>query len=772
MSSSGSIKVSEYLSTRALNVFKRIFKDDKTNLVKYYNKNKHFLEIDHCGKKSNKELIQLSKLILSDREHSSVNTINNVDFFKGGPKLSKRASNIFIKKFEKSEEKLVSFFEKNGHFLNVRNCGSKTSNELVDYAKSIINKKLIIDEESIQKYYDQSKNLESKERHFLDCYIKFLCEKNEITELSFKELIFEKSQSSDKIEQIKFYILHYLNSLRKGNSVNQYALNLILNRFELTNNAQDYIVDNKLHLLKLFKDVSKSIFNNTELYILQYYLNYSLNKRKHETLKSTGKALDLSSERIRQISNEIIKSFREKFFQFHLLQPLVDLNEYYGSESHIITLDNELVISLNKTQKTNYNHLLINKLFEIIFYDKYSLLGDENNYHSVQRHRKNLNFSWSYLFSKQIKGDLHLKKFFLRIEELIEKNHSSTHEYSLKYLLFDFSKSNSLLKMKEYYSPIKNVLRREFDIIISRDNKFKIRRNTKRKNYEYALEILEEMEPSKQGYDIDVIVGKILDKFGVNFFKKKESLRSAINNSNQFIYFGRSSHYGLKKWEVEFNGIKGGTIKEIVKEYVSKHSQPKHIGEIAKEVKKYRETTSEHIHTNLKLDPHDNFIFFHGGYIGLKNKNYEGFKTIKVNPRIFVVDNLSNFLPAPFTQFINKFSNEYEVRKPRLEYIVKNKIKKKELLLDGNILKIRNDKSTKSEYDEGVNRSVSQDKSSGININKELVNKMVQWDTKNHVLTTKQQQYLAYFAYGIKELTDYHKKNIKSIMKILRDHGF
>lgn len=57
-------------------------------------------------------------------------------------------------------------------------------------------------------------------------------------------------------------------------------------------------------------------------------------------------------------------------------------------------------------------------------------------------------------------------------------------------------------------------------------------------------------------------------------------------------------------------------------------------------------------------------------------------------------------------------------------------------------------------------------------ISSDLLSKMVVWDTKAKVLSAKELQYIADFAYGLKTLNDFHEKNIKRHLTRLQDAGF
>ena len=82
---------------------------------------------------------------------------------------------------------------------------------------------------------------------------------------------------------------------------------------------------------------------------------------------------------------------------------------------------------------------------------------------------------------------------------------------------------------------------------------------------------------------------------------------------------GKTSTYALKEWDM----VKTGTIKELVKEFLESAPDPKHISEIALYVNKFRRTTDKNILSNLKLDKTNTYVFFKLGYIGLKYKQYK-----------------------------------------------------------------------------------------------------------------------------------------------------
>src|SRR5690606_14635764 len=139
-------------------------------------------------------------------------------------------------------------------------------------------------------------------------------------------------------------------------------------------------------------------------------------------------------------------------------------------------------------------------------------------------------------------------------------------------------------------------------------------RNTLKQVSEYAFEALEILgKPSNLSEIFKVINEKMP---GVT--KSEEALRGSIQRNPEIIYFGRSSTYGLKKWENETENIKGGTIRSIVIEYLEMFDSPKHITQITEYVSNFRERTYQRsIMDNLKADKSNVFIFLRQGFIGL-----------------------------------------------------------------------------------------------------------------------------------------------------------
>lgn len=105
-----------------------------------------------------------------------------------------------------------------------------------------------------------------------------------------------------------------------------------------------------------------------------------------------------------------------------------------------------------------------------------------------------------------------------------------------------------------------------------------------------------------------------------------QSIRGAVvRDPARFVSFSRTSTYGLRRWETEHHLVKGGTIRDIVAEYLAGIESPAHMDAIEQHVRQYRPGThASSIHGNLKLDTTGRFLFLANGVIGLAGKRYDG----------------------------------------------------------------------------------------------------------------------------------------------------
>ncbi len=79
-----------------------------------------------------------------------------------------------------------------------------------------------------------------------------------------------------------------------------------------------------------------------------------------------------------------------------------------------------------------------------------------------------------------------------------------------------------------------------------------------------------------------------------------------------------------------------------------------------------------------------------------------------------------------------------------------------------------------SNYLKGNSEAENQqiNKFQSVKLSELLMRKMVEWDTVSKILTEKERQYIAEFAYGLKKSTNFHENNIKNHLEKLIASGF
>ena len=132
---------------------------------------------------------------------------------------------------------------------------------------------------------------------------------------------------------------------------------------------------------------------------------------------------------------------------------------------------------------------------------------------------------------------------------------------------------------------------------LDENNELVFKRNTLKQAHEYPYEALKLIGKASK---LDDICSKI-SKRHPYYITDREKVRAAMQN-DLFVAVGKESVYGLKEWEQHHVNFKGGTIRDIVEEYLEQFDKPINISKIAEHVLKYRpKSYKDSIQENLKL---------------------------------------------------------------------------------------------------------------------------------------------------------------------------
>ena len=585
-------------------------------------------------------------------------------------KISVRAYNVCVANELSNAGLIIEYFIKKKSFLGFKNLGAKTQAELNDLCLKIIQENNIVVNdnvnsintlfgdlkdwhiEAIERFaYFQSLKLSKRASNAL---------KNKYPQgLSIKILrddFFSKNQSIREIEFIgkktEVELSNFFQDIEKyANEIEQLSEKMFLNqKFILTFKTEfnieeaswfdeqfvsiDSVSFPLFSFLKYLLD-NKHFLEARELFILEHRSGYFLNT-EILSLNFLAKKYDITRERVRQITLVIEKelSLKLKIFLGIKNQFELSINNYLSLSKDFILINQKVTSDINGKESCDFTSKFICKVFGTLYEATHCILGENyyfENFFLINRE-----------FCKIFDFDAMLIDINLLIEDEIEN------EYTLDFegYLFKFFKTQNYKTLSNIKSICQALIFSEYidyiEINIEGDLIFKQNKMIAVKS-KYIIELLTENGNPLQLQDMfDILTERYL-----GIFNTLEGLRSLLARDVNVTFIGRSSTYGLVKWETERNNFRGGTIRDLAEEFLSKYNEPKHYFDIFEYISKFRpETNANSINSSLQLDTSDRFTEIGYGFWGVKDRNY---LAVNINP-----------IPKFFIRRISKIINNGE----------------------------------------------------------------------------------------------------------------
>jgi hypothetical protein len=629
------------LSYRAYHVCIDLGIETLEDLRRYRDKNNSFLTARKCGKKTNDELINLlEKTIVAKSSDDNASQLYSQSKYNTTIKavfdrfdLSVRAYNVCQTLNLSTLGDLNRYFIENGNFLAAKNCGEKTSKELISLIEeddlqtaipfpkaayrldsqdeSIYN---ILVEEAFCQLSVRCKNAlsnvfdaelptyDSIKRHFID------------NNLTGNRLSNVGKLTNTEVESFKNYCRSLLKKFEGANfsSIEKNMISLsYCCGFRVTD--ESFITEfseNKLSLIAFTSAFFKDIFNFNEVDLFIAKNLFRLLDKKY-SLDSIGKRFNLTRERIRQ---KAIKIFEKLDSKKSTIASLVPYTSYPDINTPIYIIDDiEMSSPLDKDILTTSP--LFTAYILSICNPEYYLFSSLDKF----RRPDEVDMLDVYEEVKKVKNCYLIKSKYLPKNKLAK---------AYEKLIVKSCERNPIEQRLAWHSVINfklnpnsakilcTIAAREFKLTAD-ENTIIFERNTGKKVYEYALEALESLDRPSHISEICAEIKRNNPEFD------STAVSSSMRvHKNIFIYFGRSSTYGLKVWEHKQKNIKGGTIRSIIEEYLINHHEPKHLTDVLNYVRRFRDTNYNSVLSNLKLDTKGKFRFYGGGYVGLTSKTY------------------------------------------------------------------------------------------------------------------------------------------------------
>lgn len=659
-------------------------------LLEYYAANKTFKQLKRCGSKTNFELIRISRYysqnaITTDNIDEVTVALNasgkleviNIFISDESRKLSVRSYNA-LAAYLKSDFSINNIavnilYADNFSFDLLRNIGRKSLQELNAFIIKISN---FIEQDckiplparltkQLRTALDPDQQIIKEHLNTLSDASKQLIERQ--IQYSVKHLSKRACNTLSKALSDNFTLENFTNNILLAPSSSLYEFRGIGEQMikEITLCAEKVKrffvslltaepgaisgIGNRLIIESTFFPVliPNEIFDNLSLFrLLNYILEQQLLFSDIETatlgcfkiytgqipkkISNIASKTGLTPERVRQLKLKLQSELPEKLdflnaLTFNLATYGIDLSK------DIIRIDDTITTAINKCDGTRFSKPFITLALTLTLKTSYTCIEKVN----LQFEKDETLNSDYYLVKNAIEKTVDVNALLKDLRHRTKAMVDTTYSISLSdYLAMFFKKENTEAGcVGQVLPPVKKLIFMEAGTIIDDQGNLTFKRTTPLKVADYCRELL---QAAGKPLTLTEIFEEI-EKANTGLSASLNIIRSVLQRTDDFVPIGKTSTFGLKKWECEMEEFKGGSIRDIVKELLESCNVPLHISEIAAHVKKYRPNTYDRsILDNLKAQQSKIFSFYKNSHIGLLSRQYpSSYERPKSKPRKF-----------------------------------------------------------------------------------------------------------------------------------------
>jgi hypothetical protein len=640
----------EGMSIRSSNICRSLGLDSLSKLISYYQKTETFLKIRNCGLKTEIELIKICKKYIGINKASIAdNTIEEYN-----PRTSIQIPTFELQLKHETAEKIEKFTPFKRSVLN-HHIEYQLLQLNVRARNGIFNlfQKKPSPTEIVDKIYSLGFNFNQ---------IKSIGEKSALELIRFRQNI---SSFVNNLENIKESQL----SRKYTKAILKTSFPLLPKSFFEQFFEESFYENGKIKLFKLIQNLIESdqLFNENQKAL--FINNFTITN--FQTSEQIAQSLDITKERVRQIKVKLEELIVSKL-QFILNLREEDLPKYSVEFNKAqIVVNPEFAIKINSTEETNFNFQFITCILGIVLNQTHSIFGDDEMLTFKSKVTNSRKLCSCYLIRNDLYNNFKFADFIDEINAILNMKISEDYLLYFEGFLSQFMENKSIMALPELIEVCEVILFNEFELVVNSEGYLRFESNSKKQVAKYIYEVLEELNELSK---VETIFKELQKKYPYRKFSEQSVRASLQRDKHQFIFIGRSSTYGLKKWQNERENLKGGTIRDIVEEYLSNEDEPKHISEITQYVLKYRDTTETNVRTNIDLENY-RFQFFSGYFIGLKGKAYKNVHKFKrpsgSHFRLSVFENMNGW---HIDKVINYFVANYNYLPIQVKSLIDKKV--------------------------------------------------------------------------------------------------
>lgn len=552
---------------------------------------------------------------------------------KGSSSLSVRAQNVIDSLIRYNSSKLLLYVFNIESIINERNVGVKTQSELFQFLNNI---RIEIENQFPQSisllglipYENPEIDFERYHRH-KPIVLKYIHANR--TSLSVRAF-----HAIDKLISKDFYLfLKYVYGINPLDNIDligkatipslkiffESLKQVLEERDKLEDIYEGFLFDFKITFLNYpkiveFIDEKLQNFSRKEFPIFSFYevllsnlyfltereteILFKLNGvfgRDKESLTQIASKVNLTRERVRQLGISIGEKLEERISAF---QTHIDNSHEYSTQylqNNFIVVDEVFVEKVNFHENSSYDLQEVTFLFKMIFH-QFSQL--------VINNKEN---SYGYFIKASILEIFDFQKFISELDDKVNQRHCETFELNFEGFIYKFLWNKNITDLERIKPICELIVYKKYGKIVDLEGNLGFENNRD----EFVKKVHEIFEYRKVPLKIDeiqVLLSKQYPELDFNLNKLRVILRD-----KDFCYIGRSSTYFPKSWEKAKSNLKGGTIRSIVFNLLTKKAKPVEIESVVSHVKRYRKTDYNSIITNLKLDSKKRFVFVDGKVI-------------------------------------------------------------------------------------------------------------------------------------------------------------
>jgi len=630
----------EGLSIRAYNICLRHGLNDLSSVIKYFKKHKNFLGLESSGRITDQELTLLCQIyddvsieadstfdentrfpILKPLSRLQSKTLDHITW-RELYKLSQRGQNCLNALFQSNvtfELIYRNFIEgKNEIEINIPNSGVKTESELISFIKELH-----------QQYF----------------------------------YVLELSEEVLRLEVYKGWL--FRNYKLSASDFHFFEQSFLENRFPLFRFI-DYLFRNG----KILPERSALIFERRSGYF---------NGIAVETMEDLASILNLTRERVRQITEKSVEKFDEAFSKLAEQRDLLrDITAYkWEYDNDLILTYNAYAEEINELESVSFKAIFFTRILSFLIHDTHLL------WH-VNKKSDQIDF----LIKRELFNAFDFSAFVEDMFTQLEMDIRQDYDLRFEGYLVSFFKAKEFDLLARISESCQTIILQVFADLISFDfeGNLTFHRNTLVNVSDYAIEVLTN---ERSPMSIHEIHARIKNNHP-HYHGGIDNLRSYLNRGKDvFIFFGRKSTYGLREWEGNLEGIKGGTIRSIVEEYLEQFDVPKYMSEILSYTLRFRpETNEKSLMSNLYLEQNKRFKDFGYGFWGLSDKKYDhenlNFRGMPPSTNRQIFSLLKKTGGMPFDQLLAHICLSLQLEKVQVDYQLRKLITKGRLSLSEN----------------------------------------------------------------------------------------